>query len=510
MGVPEEILSPQDAVPQGRQERRPASSLPHVGEGPSPTAYAGRPPNPAPQAPPAPVRLSLDAIGQRDEVIRQRVNAMIDRLDDLRTLGDDFTAVLEPIIRVSDELPRATRRVAELEAGLAQERQAGLDTRAEIGDVTRRLSALTAELADATARAEKAESDLRVRDEALEEARILFRDKTLAVENLERQLFGETEQNNALTGECKALRLEAQAADAALSRSESELATARERFGIVDQDNLRLQTLSEEQSRQLADLAQRHADLEGTAEHERQRLRALELKLAEQIGAREQREAQHEVEGGALRAERAGLLMKLEAVTNRAGSTEQSLAGIRNQLHEKDAAQRLSERNFKEASIARATSERRLEALQAELGRRMERLLEVERLRADLNSRCDMLNKAVAAKDAVIEQANSRHAVLADRAEQQLAKYEALRIDLETANRRLSEDLEKERSERALLQGALDVARGSRIALQKQHEALKRSGRGWREMGGGEEGAESDQSDDASNVHPLAFPGRSV
>src|SRR5436309_2307160 len=40
---------------------------------------------------------SLDAIGKRDEMLRQRIDAMVDRLEDIRSLQDDFVSILEPI-----------------------------------------------------------------------------------------------------------------------------------------------------------------------------------------------------------------------------------------------------------------------------------------------------------------------------------------------------------------------------------------------------------------------------
>ena len=64
---------------------------------------------------------------------------------------------------------------------------------------------------------------LRERDAENEELRVRMRDRTVAVENMERQLFAETEQVRALTGENKSLRIEAQAADQAMTRAEREL-----------------------------------------------------------------------------------------------------------------------------------------------------------------------------------------------------------------------------------------------------------------------------------------------
>jgi crescentin len=422
----------------------------------------------------------LDAIGQRGEVVRMRVSEMIGRLEDLKTLQDDFSAVLEPLVAISDELPRATMRLAEVEALFAKEQQNAVSARREVGELTIKTAALANDLAAMTAEVGRLESGIHSRDIELEHLRVTGRDKALAADNFERQLAAEAEQTKALASENKALRLEAQAVDQALSRSEHDLAEARERLAIVDQDNRRLQLLCEEQEARLADTAARYDALRDEAENERERLLALEAELASEIAARQKNAAQHEAEIGASRTERASLTMKLEAATNRTSVTEQLLAQLRGQLREKDEALRVAERTAKEAAIERATSDRRVDAMQADLTRQTERLLEAQRLRSELDNRCDMLTKALAAKDVAIDQATSRAAMLSDRIDQLSRRREAEIHELEAVNRRLVEDLQSERSERALAQGALDIARESRVTLQKQYESLKRNTRSFR------------------------------
>jgi crescentin len=239
--------------------------------------------------------------------------------------------------------------------------------------------------------------------------------------------------------------------------------------------------------------------VETNAEAERQHHRALGERLATEAAARERAEAQYELEVSAFRSERSGLMMKFDALGHRAATSDQILAQVRQQLREKDEAHRANERMLKEAVLARAAAERRLENYQADMERQSERFLELQRAKDDLASRCDMLAKAIAAKDAANEIAANRNAALSDRIEQLIAKHEATRAELELSNRRLAEDLENEKSERTLLQGALEIARESRAALQKQHDALKRSGRGMRHADGsaGEEAGR----EGTSNVH---------
>ena len=451
-------------------------------------------------------RQSFDALGQRDETIRQRIGVMIDRLDDLKSLQSDFTEILSPLVQISDELSRTSMRVVELEALLAQERQSGSGHREQAAALLIRLSSAASELSDATARADRAEAGLQERDITIEELQVGYGDKTLEAENLERQLSAEFEKSKALAIENKALRAEAQSADLGLARSEHELLGARELLATFEKDNRRLQASNEEQGAQLAELSVRHGDLEASADIDRQKVRALESQLAAEYAAREREEQQYETQLSALRTERASLTMKLESSENKAASAEQMLAQARNHLREKDEAYRAADRTAKEAGIARATSDRRFEAVQADLARQTERFVELQRLRAELGSRCDMLAKALAAKDAALEQSAVRNEALSGRIEQLTSRHESARAEFETVNRRMLEDLQNERSERALMQGALEIARESRIALQKQNEALKRSGRGWREQVRDDNYFDPNdtQPDEPSNVRPFS------
>lgn len=471
-------------------------------------AAAPKPFGPRPARPPEPRAFSLDDIGKRNEAVKQQIEAMVDRLEDLKSLQTDFSSIMSPLAEMADELSRSSGRVTELETLLTQERQSAVSTRRELGELARRIASTENDLAAAQARGAQVDSELAERTEAIEELRITLRDKSLAVENLERQLFASNEQAKALQGENKALRLEAQATDQALSRVEHELTELRERHHIAEQDNRRLQILSEEQGVKLAELGTRHGEVSAAADGERERLRALEAQLLAERAAREKNEAQYEAEIGNHRQERATLAMKFEAASNRLTSTEQLVAQLRNQIRDKDEAARIVERNFKEVSIERVTADRRVEALQADLARQTERFLEMQRIRSELSNRCDMLTKAMAAKDAALDQAGTQSAALTDRIDQLTRRHETDRAELEIANRRLMEDLQTERSERAMALGALDIARESRLALQKQYEALRRSGRGWRAdpAEGSQDGHPAEATEAANNVRPFAAP----
>lgn len=443
-------------------------------------------------------RVSLDSIGQRSEVVRLRISSLLDRLDEARSLHDEFASIVGPLSNISDELSRTIKRNAELEAGLLQERDQLSEVRKELLLSQRGLAELSTQHEDASSRADKAETGWREALEELESGRVWVAEKVAAAENMERQLFVESEQRAALVAENKALRVEAQNADSALTEAEHDRRGLNDRFETIADENRRLLQLSEEQAVQLAATKSRLDDSETQWELDRERLRRAHTELATERAERERIHSQYEIDVGQQRNDRAATTAKFEASIARIASLEQALTQVHGQLRERDEFIRSNERAGKEAVIARTTAERRLEAMIADVERQRDRFVDMQRQRAEAVARAEMLAKAMAAKDLAIDQTNARHAQLVERIDQLNAKHAAVRSELETANRRLLEDLENERSERLFAQGALDIARESRTTLQRQHDALKRSGRGWH-------GDDSDENGDGSESNVTSF-----
>lgn len=110
-----------------------------------------------------------------------------------------------------------------------------------------------------------------------------------------------------------------------------------------------------------------------------------------------------------------------------------------------------------------------------------------------------MLTNALAAKDAQIEQLQSRAEAMKMQLDDAVMRYEQERATVEATNRKLIEEVQSERAERALAQGALSIARGSREKLLAQIEDLKK-GRAARMADAGE-AFPADEASDRNNIH---------
>jgi crescentin len=239
---------------------------------------------------------TLDAVGQKNELIRVRFANLVDRLDEIRSLRDDFTSLTEPVFDLISSYPQLQSRLLETEAVLRQERDSTAMLRRELADLTGSHSRASDDLSATVSQLRKAESRVREQESAIEDLRLIMKDKEAIAADLDNQLSIETERARNITEENQALRLEAQEADQAVARAERELIETRERNGFLDHEVKRLQKVAEEQNYRLSSLTNRYNELETQFEAARQRASELETKLMSEQVARQRLESHLESE----------------------------------------------------------------------------------------------------------------------------------------------------------------------------------------------------------------------
>jgi crescentin len=446
---------------------------------------------------------ALDSVGQKNELIRVRFANMIDRLEEIRSLKEDFVLLNEPVHDLIRSYPQLQSRLLETEAVLKQETETTLSLRRELGDLNGLHARTADDLNAAVSQLRKAETRVREQESFIEDLRLNVKDKEAIVGDLENQLSIETERARNITEENQALRLEAQEADQTVARAERELIETRERNGLLDHEVKRLQKVAEEQNYRLSSLTNRYGELETQLEATRQRASELETKLMAEQVLRQRLETQIDSERSAHQTDLSALDMKIEGLNSRLSATDKILAHTRDQLRDKNEALRGVERNLKETTIEKNTLDRRLEATQQEVERQVAMVNELQRSRIELQERVEMLNKAIAAKDFQIESSDNKVASLSERIDQFTKRFEQERNTLEAANRRLTEELQNEKAERSLVQGALEIARESRTKIQKKYVALRKRTRLDTQE---EDPMLFDEDEIETNVRPLKSP----
>jgi crescentin len=338
---------------------------------------AAEPQSPAPDAAPqekgepplARPNGALDSVGQKNELIRVRFANMIDRLEELRSLKEDFALLSEPVSDLIRHYPQLQSRLLETEAVLRKETETTAALRRELGELGSQHARTVDDLSATVAQLRKAEARVREQESAIEDLRLNVKDKEAIGVDLENQLAIETERARTITEENQALRLEAQEADQAVARAERELIETRERNGLLDHEVKRLQKVTEEQNYRLSSLTNRYGELETQLEATRQRASELETKLMAEQVLRQRLETQLDSERSSHQADLSSLDMKIEGLNSRLAATDKILAHTRDQLRDKNEALRGVERSLKETTIEKNTLDRRLEASQQEVER---------------------------------------------------------------------------------------------------------------------------------------------
>jgi len=457
-----------------KQDEAASEGLPRVSEGPEASVRpAASPPEKGETIIVRP-NGALDSVGQKNELIRVRFANMIDRLEEIRSLKEDFALLSEPVSDLIRSYPQLQSRLLETEAVLRQETEMTQALRRELGDLGSQHARTSDDLNAAVSQLRKAESRVREQESYIEDLRLNVKDKEAIVGDLENQLAIETERARNITEENQALRLEAQEADQTVARAERELIETRERNGLLDHEVKRLQKVAEEQNYRLSSLTNRYGEVETQLEATRQRASELETKLMAEQVLRQRLETQIDSERSAHQTDLSSLDMKIEGLSSRLSATDKILAHTRDQLRDKNEALRGVERNLKETTIEKNTLDRRLEATQQEVERQVAMVNELQRSRIELQESVEMLNKAIAAKDFQIESSDNKVASLSERIDQFTKRFDQERSTLESTNRRLTEELQNEKAERSLVQGALEIARESRTKIQKKYVALRK------------------------------------
>ena len=78
----------------------------------------------------------LGAVGQQDERMRDRIIQMVERLEEVRSLRDEFAILVEPLLALAREHPQLQSRLLETEASLRHERAAIETLSRQVSDLT--------------------------------------------------------------------------------------------------------------------------------------------------------------------------------------------------------------------------------------------------------------------------------------------------------------------------------------------------------------------------------------
>ena len=275
-------------------------------------------------------------------------------------------------------------------------------------------------------------------------------------------------QISALENEMSAARIELDRLSADLSSRDIELESTISALQHSTEQERLLKNLLDVSTSQNARLSRNVSELEPFIERYKAQIAQLQSALEAERLAKEQASIER-IDGiELLRTELKGTSSKLEAALARADTHERMLNESRNNYREKLEELRSSERRAIDLSMQLANTQRRAEAAEKESEGAHGKLSTLETERRQYDAHLDALTKALAEKDAEIVMANDRTTFVSVRLEesQRTIRTDCERFEIELSS--LTQLFDKERTDRTMLEGALQSARRQNQSLNRE------------------------------------------
>ena len=415
-------------------------------------------------------------IGGENEALR---NLLVDtgrRIGALDDLKDAFTKLVDPIQKTLRILEQEKSENVGLR-GMLNDIRASYETlRTEFNDLAKRAAANDTEI-------ERLRHELEVSQQTARGAEVNkteLADELSSVRgraaDLERQLGQEIANGRMLSDENHSLSEHGAAADKRIVDLEAEGALSRERLVLLENEKRALQTSLDQLVGDNSKLLRRLNESENALAAARARLETLETALATSEADRNKLIASVDEANERRQTESNTLNMRLEAMQSRATAAEKLLGEVRQSLVARTEENRVSERKVVEATIARNSTEKKLEQLLGSLQGQERQVRDLESSRGTLVERSNALLKTVKARETALTRAEEKIQSLSDRVSQLEAEAETSRGKTEKRIEELNSALQREKLERAVSEGALEATRKNYVELQREL-AAERTGR---------------------------------
>jgi chromosome segregation ATPase len=358
-------------------------------------------------------------IGEDNETLRNLLIDTSHQLSTIDSLKDTFGKLLDPLSNLLTTLEQERADNAGSQGALAAIRTSHEMLRAEFQALERKSS----ELESDNERLSRGLVSARQNARALEEEKAKLNGEVAAARGamamLVKQLGEEVSNVRMQSKEKELLAERSDTSDRRIAGMEAEIAQARQRVSLLENDKDTLQAVLDRTLAESARLSRHLAESESALSDARNRLRQMEGSL----------------------------------------STAES---------ERTEAVQTAEARLLEAVVARGEAETKVEHLAAASSGWEQQTKELEFEVAALTERCRVLSQALAANENSLTNASEKIRLLAGHIERLQADAVAYRAETEEYIVQLDATIEHERCERALAEGALETTRADYARIQRQ------------------------------------------
>jgi chromosome segregation ATPase len=407
-------------------------------------------------------------IGADNEVLR---NLLVDTGHQLNAIDDlkaSFNRLTEPLHNVLTTLENERAEHAGSKGQLVALRHSHEALRADFQKLDARATELKADnerLNKSLSAALQKTSELESNRSELRTALGTARD---AITTMTKQIEEHTARIRALSDEKDALIERTDAGDRKMSVVESELAQARERISLLENDKTSLQTSLDKTLGESSRLSRQLGETESALAQARNRIQQLDAALASTETERDKLIAFLDEANERRQSEVYALELKLDGMRSRCDTAEQMLASARQTVIGRSEALRAAEARAFEANVARKEAEAKADHLTAVTDSRGEQIERLESEVLELNERVRLLMASQTATESLLQDAQEHVVSLTAHVEHLQSEATAERTKSEEDLVQLSSNLEHERAARITAEAALDRARVDYGRLQQQ------------------------------------------
>jgi len=414
-------------------------------------------------------------IGEENEVLRNLLTDAGRKIGELDELKQAFDKLVLPFNATLRALETEKSQTMSLAGRLDEQRAAYDKLCGEFYQVERKATQLDSEVARLRSDLELARETGRTLESARNETAEQLKAREAHIAEIERQLEQETAERRSASEARRTIQEHLDVAGKRIVDLEGELAAARERLILTEDEKNSLQHQIEQSLAENARLTRRLTDSDNTVTAIRAQLAKLEVSHAEAHSERGRLAAALDEAKEQHQSERNTLTMRLEGLVSRAATAERLLTETRASLMARTEEVRGFDRKAVEANIARNAAERRLQQIESAHEARERQIRELETARNTLTDRNNELAKSLKTREMALTRAEESVAALTARNGQLEADIQVSRVGIERRVEDLSSALERERLDRAVVEGALEAARKDNARLQHELSVLRSS-----------------------------------
>ena len=407
-------------------------------------------------------------IGEDNEALR---NLLIDTSHQLSTIDDlkeTFGKLVDPLSNLLTTLEQERAHNAGSQGALAAIRTSHETLRAEFQALEKKSSELEGDSERLSRDLESAQQNAR----SLEDEKAKVSGEIAAARGamamLVKQLGEEASNVRVLSEEKKLMVERCEISDRRVVGLEAEIAHARERLSLLENDKDTLQAALDRTLAESSRLSRHVAESESALSDARSRLRQMEGSLSAAESERNNLTAACADANERRQSEVHALGLKLDALRSRSDASEKLAAGVRQSLVERTEAMRTAEAKLLEVVVARGEAEKKVEQLAMASSGWEQQTKKLELEVAVLTERCKVLSETLTANESSLAHANEKIKSMTGHTERLQSDAAAHRAETEEHIVQLNATIEHERCERALAEGALETTRADYARIQRQ------------------------------------------